>query len=317
MAFKHVPVMMDEVIEYLNCRPGQIYMDCTLGGAGHGHAILKKILPGGKLIGIDLDRDAIENAKGILKSNMDNVHLICGNFKDFPSFLQKLAIPSLNGILLDLGISLHQIYSSGRGFSFKQDEPLDMRMSTESEIRAEDLVNNMGEDELSRIFKVYGEERWAWRIAKRIVIERQHQRIESAIHLADIVSRAIPKRALRTQRIHPATRVFMALRIFVNQELESLESFLKIAADYLKPFGRLCVISFHSLEDRIVKNQMREMGSGCVCPSDFPICVCNHKKVGRVLTKKVIRPSDEEIKRNPMARSSRLRVMEKLPESMS
>jgi 16S rRNA (cytosine1402-N4)-methyltransferase len=269
------------------------------------------------LIGIDLDRDAIENAKGILKSNMDNVHLICGNFKDFPTFLRKLAIPSLDGILLDLGISLHQIHSSGRGFSFQQDEPLDMRMSTESETRAEDLVNNKGENDLSQIFKVYGEERWARRIAKRIVNERQRQRIQSTGRLVDIVSQAIPKRALRTQRIHPATRVFMALRISVNQELESLESFLKIAADYLRPFGRLCVISFHSLEDRIVKKQMKEMGSDCTCPPQFPICVCNHKKVGRVLTQKVIRPSEEEIKRNPMARSSRLRVMEKLPNSIN
>lgn len=317
MAFRHVPVMVNEVIEYLNCRPGQIYMDGTLGGAGHGRAILKQILPGGKLIGIDLDRAAIDNAEIELKSDMDHVHLVCGNFRDFPVFLKKLAIPSLNGILLDLGVSLHQIRASGRGFSFKRDEPLDMRMSSDAVTRASDLINGRSEDELNRIFRTYGEERWSRRIARRIVSERKRRRIESTRHLADLVIEAIPGRARRTQRIHPATRVFMALRISVNRELESLESFLSVVSDYLKPFGRLCVISFHSLEDRIVKTRMKEMACDCICPPDFPVCVCNHRSVGRVLTRKVVRPGKEEVERNPMARSSRLRVVERLPDRIN
>lgn len=313
MAFRHVPVMVNEVVKYLNCRPGQIYMDGTIGGAGHVRAILDKIIPNGILIGIDMDRDAIENAEKRFKSERGRVHLVCGNFKDFPVFLKELAIPSLNGILLDLGVSLHQIQSSGRGFSFKQDEPLDMRMSKDTITRAEDLVNDRDEGELSRIFRTYGEERWSHRIARRIVSERKRGRIKSARHLAEVVSRSIPKQARHTQKIHPATRVFMALRICVNQELESLETFLDVVSDYLEPLGRLCVISFHSLEDRIVKMGMKEMARDCLCPPGFPACVCNHRRVGRVLTRKPIRPGEDEVKQNPMARSSRLRVMEKLP----
>ncbi len=317
MAFRHVPVMVNEVMEYLNCRPGQVYMDGTLGGTGHARAILHQILPGGRLIGIDLDRDAIDHASKHFESDMDHVDLICGNFKDFPVFLEKLAIPSLNGILLDLGVSLHQILDSRRGFSFKRDEPLDMRMGSNVTTRAADIVNGRSEEELSRIFKTYGEERWSRRIARRIAGERKRRRIETTGQLADLVKQAIPARARGTRRIHPATRVFMALRISVNRELDSLESFLSVVSDYLKPLGRLCVISFHSLEDRIVKTRMKEMARDCVCPPDFPVCVCNHRRVGRVLTKKPVRPGKDEVARNPMARSSRLRVVERVPESVN
>jgi len=303
--------MPKEVIFFLNCLPGKVYVDCTLGGSGHARAICEKIIPGGVFIGIDQDKDAIQNAKKVLKSFDLTVHLFHSNFTYLPDILQELDIAGVDGILLDLGVSLHQLESSGRGFSFQRDEPLDMRMNATSGQKAEDLINQLEEKELKTIFKKYGEERWAARIAKQIVRERRRSTVRSSAKLAQIVCQAVPKQALH-QKIHPATRVFMALRIAVNRELERLDQFMQNVADLLNPKGRLCVLTFHSLEDRITKHRIKALEKDCVCPPDFPECVCNQKRAVRSLTKKVVRPSEAEIAINPMARSTKLRAFEKI-----
>ncbi len=312
MPIKHIPVMLPEVLHYLNCRSGKIYVDCTLGGSGHAQAICKKISPGGVFIGIDQDIDAVQNAKKILKPFESTIHLFHGNFIYLPEFLRQLKIVAVDGILIDLGISLHQIESSGRGFSFKKDEPLDMRMNQTSDTKAEDLVNTMEVGSLKKIFQQYGEERWAGRIAKKIVEERQLKAIRTSLQLSQIVSNAVPRQASGRHKIHPATRVFMALRIAVNRELERLDLVMKNFADLLNLKGRLCVLSFHSLEDRIVKSRIKTLEKTCVCPPDFPKCICNKKKIVRTLTKKVVRPTKEEVAVNHMARSARLRAVEKI-----
>ena len=312
MPYKHIPVMQSEVIYYLNCKPGKIYVDCTLGGSGHARAICEKIIPNGVLLGIDQDKDAIKNAKKVLKLDELNIRLFHDNFTNLPAILSRLNIGSVDGILLDLGISLYHLEYSGRGFSFKRDEPLDMRMNVESSLKAEDLVNNLEEESLRKIFKEYGEERWARQIAKKIVEERRFKVIRSSKQLAEIVGSAVPPKASSTKRIHPATRVFMALRIAVNRELERLELFMENAADLLNSKGRLCVLSFHSLEDRIVKHKIKLLEKECICPPDLPKCICGKKRVVRSLIKKVRRPTEEEIAINPMARSAKLRVAEKI-----
>ncbi|MGD9234758.1 MAG: 16S rRNA (cytosine(1402)-N(4))-methyltransferase RsmH [Desulfobacterales bacterium] len=312
MPLKHIPVMIPEVLYYLNCKPGKIYVDGTLGGSGHARMICRNISPSGVFIGIDQDVDAVKNAENILKSFDLSIRLFHGNFIDLPVFLRQLKIKSVDGILLDLGISLHQIESSGRGFSFLRDEPLDMRMNKTSRTTAEDLINRMDEKNLKQIFREYGEERYAGQIAKKIVRSRKQNAIISSSQLARIVCDAVPKSSSFHQKIHPATRVFMALRIAVNKELEMLNVFMENVAELLNSKARLCVLSFHSLEDRIVKHRFKALEKGCVCPSDFPKCVCNQKPVFRLLTKKVVRPSKEEIERNPMARSTRLRAAEKI-----
>ena len=312
MPFKHIPVMIPEVLHYLNCKPGTIYVDGTLGGSGHAREICRNISPGGIFIGIDQDIDAIKNAEDVLKSFDLTIRLFHGNFIDLPEFLRQLKIKAVDGILLDLGISLHQIESSGRGFSFQRDEPLDMRMNKASRTTAEDLINRMDEKNLKQIFREYGEERWAGKIAKKITTSRKQKTIRSSRQLSQIVCDAVPKSKSFHQKIHPATRVFMALRIAVNRELEMLNIFMENVADFLNPKARLCVLSFHSLEDRIVKHRFKALEKGCVCPSDFPECVCKQKPILRLLTKKVVRPSKEEIARNPMARSTKLRAAEKI-----
>ena len=312
MSFKHIPVMLPEVLRYLNCRPGKIYVDCTLGGSGHAGAICKKIMPGGVFIGIDQDIDAVKNARKVLEPLDLSVHLFHGNFIYLPDFLRQLKIRSVDGILLDLGVSLHQIESSGRGFSFKRDEPLDMRMSTAANTTAEDLINRMEENSLRKIFQKYGEERWSGQIARKIVQQRKRKPIKSSRELARIVCDAIPKPAPFNQKIHPATRVFMALRIAVNRELEMLDLFMENVADLFTPKGRLCVLSFHSLEDRIVKHRLKALEKWCICPPGFPKCVCDKKSFIRILTKKIVRPTKDEIAKNPMARSTKLRAAEKI-----
>ncbi len=315
MPYKHIPVMLNEALYYLNCEPGKIFVDCTLGGSGHAKAILKKIVPAGLLIGIDQDKDAIKNARVVLKAYAPNIRLFNENFIYLPELLSQLDIDSIDGVLLDLGISLDQLESSGRGFSFKRDEPLDMRMNIESSTKAENLLNRLEKDSLAKIFKEYGEERWAWQIAQKIVKVRKREAIKSTKQLSQIVCSAIPKRRRDfNQRIHPATRVFMALRIAVNRELERLDLFMEKVINLLNPYGRLCVLSFHSLEDRIVKHRIKALEKGCICPPDFPKCVCNKKKRVRLLTKKVLRPSADEIKANPMARSARLRAVERIED---
>jgi 16S rRNA (cytosine1402-N4)-methyltransferase len=256
--------------------------------------------------------DAITNAEKILAAYTSNIRLFHDNFIHLPDILSELNIAAVDGILLDLGISLHQIKNSGRGFSFRVDEPLDMRMNKRSGQPAERLINNLAREDLRNLFRDYGEERWAKQIAYKIVTARKQQKIRTTKQLAQIVIDAIPGHVLSKQKIHPATRVFMALRIAVNRELERLNAFMEQAADHLNPGGRLCVLSFHSLEDRIVKQRLKALERGCTCPPRLPLCVCGQKAQIRILTKKVVRPSEEEVSANPLARSTRLRAAEKL-----
>lgn len=311
MPYEHIPVMQSEVIHYLNCRPGKIYVDCTLGGSGHAAAVCKKIIPGGLLIGIDQDKDAIQNAETILKPYQSDIRLFHDNFANLPKILSKLNIPAVDGIFIDLGISLQQLKHSGRGFSFQKDEQLDMRMNIDSHTTAKDLINMSEEKSLTDIFKKYGQERRARHIARKIVEARKSKAIETSKQLSLILCKAAGKRGF-DQKIHPATRVFMAIRIAVNRELEMLDSFMENFADLLNPGGRLCVLSFHSLEDKIIKHRMKTLEKGCICPPDFPQCVCNKKQVICSLTKKVLRPTKDEIANNPMSRSAKLRAVEKL-----
>lgn len=318
MVFRHTPVMVNDVLSLLDCKPGDYVADCTLGGAGHARAILEKILPDGLLIGIDQDKDAIAHAATVLSTKMapamdpSRVRLFHDNFQNLPDILSQIGVPSLDGVLADLGLSQYQIEASGRGFSFRQHEPLDMRMNTDADVTAGDIINAASEKRLASIFKEYGEERWAGRIARRIVAARANKSIRTAKELADIVEAAVPRRDSAGRKIHPATKVFMALRIAVNRELEILDDFIIAAVNCLKPGGRICIVSFHSLEDRIVKTRFREMEKACVCPSDFPVCVCRRQPEIRLLTRKVVRPTEDEIHVNPMARSARLRAAEKL-----
>ncbi|MBC2695008.1 MAG: 16S rRNA (cytosine(1402)-N(4))-methyltransferase RsmH [Desulfobacteraceae bacterium] len=312
MSYKHIPVMLSEVVHYLDCKPGKIYADCTLGGSGHASAILEKIIPDGILIGIDQDIDAIKNAKRKLKPYELKIHLFHDNFINLPKILSQLNITAVDGILLDLGISFHHLESSGRGFSFRKDEPLDMRMNIESDTTAEELVNTMDEKSLAEIFYKYGEERYSRKIAKKIVNARKKKKIKSSRQLSEIVCGAVSGKASFRRRIHPATRVFMAVRIAVNKELDILNSFMETAVDLLNPEGRFCILSFHSLEDRIVKKKIKRLEGKCICPPALPRCVCNKTRVIRSLTRKVLRPTEEEIAANPMARSAKLRAIEKL-----
>jgi len=312
MSYRHTPAMLNEVIQHLDCRPGKTYVDGTLGGAGHAGAICDRIAPGGVFIGFDQDIDAIEHAKAVLQHDDIQIHLLHGNFIRLPGFLAQLNIKAVDGILLDLGLSQNQLERSGRGFSFSKDEPLDMRMDIRSPRTAAQLVNKLAQADLQKLFKDYGEERWAKKIAGDIIRIRQQEKIRTSKQLAQIVADSIPAGAAAKQKIHPATRVFMALRIAVNQELDRLKAFMEFAVDYLNPGGRLCVLSFHSLEDRIVKQRLKALEKGCTCPPRFPQCVCGQKPQIRILTKKVVRPTDTEIAANPMARSTRLRAAEKL-----
>jgi 16S rRNA (cytosine1402-N4)-methyltransferase len=310
MSFHHTSVMPKEVEQFLACQPGKIYVDGTVGGAGHSEDICRKILPDGLLIGTDQDADAIENAQIRLRPYTSVVRLFQQNFVDLPEILSHLNITAVDGILLDLGLSLHQLEASGRGFSFMRDEPLDMRMNTNANRHAGHLVNELDERQLADLFRKYGEEHRAKPIARAIVRERKRQAIQTSLQLAEIVKKAAPQKPGK-KRIHPATRVFQALRIAVNQEIERLEHFMEIVFDYLNPQGRLCVISFHSLEDRIVKQRIRALEKGCICPPDFPVCACGKIPQVRSLHRKVVRPSAEEINSNPMARSAKLRAAEK------
>ncbi len=312
MTYKHVPVMQKEVLFYLNCRPGKIFVDGTLGGSGHAASICNSIVPHGLLIGIDQDIDSINNGEKVLSPFKSNIRLVNDNFSNLHLILSELGISGVDGILLDLGISFNQLMLSGRGFSFNEDSPLDMRMDTSSKVRAADLVNDLDEKSLSKIFRKFGEEKRSKQIARKIVNARKDGAIKTSKELSDIVRSALPSKILRTGKTHPATRVFMALRIAVNKELEMLESFMGNVDSLLNPGGRLCVISFHSLEDRLVKQGIKALEKGCTCPADFPICTCNKKKVARALTKKVVRPTEQEIALNPLARSAKLRAMELL-----
>lgn len=303
--------MPDEVARYLDCRPGQCVVDCTLGGAGHAADICRQIQPGGTFIGIDQDTDAIRNAEKRLPTQDIHRHLVHANFSSLLDTLRDLGISGVDAILMDLGISLHHIEGSGRGFSFQRDEPLDMRMNPNTRVTARDIINTHSEKALKKLFLALGEERLAGPIARKIAAARAKQPIDRADQLAKIITAAVPA-AKASRRIHPATRVFMALRIAVNQELDHLETFMSAVPDMLKTGGRICILSFHSLEDRIVKQQLRAHADPCTCPPKLPVCTCGKKPLLRLLTRKVVRPSAEEVNQNPMARSTRLRAAERL-----
>lgn len=310
MAYHHTPVMLAQVIDLLACEPGQTVVDGTLGGSGHAAAVLKRIDPDGCLVGIDQDADAIRHAEAVLRAEGSRIHLIHGDYRDIPHILSRRHIGPADGILLDLGVSYHQIEHSGRGFSFNKDEPLDMRMNPETGMRAEVLINELEEAQLADMFHRLGEEKLSRRIAGRIVAARKRRPIHTSRQLADVVAAAVP-RSRQRPAFHPATRVFMALRIAVNQELEKLAAFLDADFDYLRPGGRLCILSFHSLEDRIVKQRFNKLAGACTCPPGLPVCACGPKRILRVLTPKALRPTAEEIHANPLARSAVLRAAEK------
>ncbi|RNC72651.1 MAG: 16S rRNA (cytosine(1402)-N(4))-methyltransferase RsmH [Desulfuromonadales bacterium] len=309
--FGHRSVMPDEVLAHLAPRPGGVYVDGTLGGAGHARLILEASAPDGVLVGFDRDPAALAAAGERLDTYGGRVRLVHGNYAEMASALSGMGFGAIDGFILDLGVSSHQLDTAERGFSFQVDAPLDMRMDTDGKVTAADLVNELSEDELVRIIREYGEERWAKRIASFIVKARQQGAIESTLNLVDIVKGAIP-RAKWEERIHPATRTFQALRIAVNDELGSLERGLDAGLGLLSPGGRGVVISFHSLEDRIVKTTFRRFAQGCTCPKDFPRCVCGGRPRLRILTGRPVMAGDDEVAENPRARSAKLRAVEKL-----
>ncbi len=312
MGFEHTSVMPQEVHAYQDLKPGDICVDCTLGGSGHALSTVKAIRPGGILIGIDQDQDAIANAKTTLHSYKDNIRLYHNNFSDLPDILANSKIEGVNSILLDLGFSLNQLTQSKRGFSFQKNEPLDMRMDTRNPLTAEEMVNTYGEKDLVEIFFKYGEERFSRRVAGAIAKQRIIGPIKTSDELAKIVAGAIPKKFSSKQKIHPATRVFQALRIAVNQELELLENFMAKVPSMLTKGGRISIISFHSLEDRIVKQSLKNFQVGCTCPRGLPQCVCGFVPSMKSITRKPVIATREEIDANPMARSAKLRVAQKL-----
>jgi len=308
--FHHLSVLPNEVIHYLALKPGGIYLDGTLGGAGHAALILENA-PAAMLIGIDRDQEALAVAGERLAVYGDRVRLLHGDFAAVADHLSSLGITGLDGFILDLGVSSHQLDTKERGFSFQQDAMLDMRMDTSSGETAADLVNRLPEQELERILLEYGEERWAKRIASFIANERAEAPITTTFRLVDIIKGAVPK-AKWDERIHPATRTFQALRIAVNSELDSLEQGMRAAIDLLKPGGRGVIISFHSLEDRIVKHIFREYAEGCTCPRQLPVCVCGKQPRVKVLTGRPVTATETETNDNPRARSAKLRAVEKL-----
>ncbi len=309
--FCHIPVMYSEAIRYLAPRSGRIYVDGTVGGAGHAAGILEASAPDGILIGFDRDREALEAASARLAPFGDRVRLFHANFSRLSGILESEALLPVDGVLLDLGVSSHQLDTGERGFSFQRDAALDMRMDASSGMTAADLVNTLPERELELIIREFGEERWARRIASVIVSARTAAPIETTLQLADLVKGAIP-RARWEARLHPATRTFQALRIAVNEEFASLRQGLAAGVQALGSGGRLVVISFHSLEDRIVKNFFNEAARGCVCPKSAPLCVCGRLPTLRKLTGKPVTATPEEVEANPRSRSAKLRAAEKL-----
>ena len=308
--FHHISVLLNECIEGLNIKPEGIYIDGTLGGAGHSSQIVKRLTTG-KLIGIDRDPVALQAAGERLKEYKGNVRLVHSNFCEMAQVVRDLGLPGVDGILLDLGVSSPQLDDSSRGFSYMADAPLDMRMNNEDLLTAHTVVNTWSQEELKRILFNYGEERYAPRIAGAICRSREEKPIETTLELVDIIRSAMPAQALREKQ-HPAKRSFQAIRIAVNDELGSVERAMEAAIPLLNPGGRLAVITFHSLEDRIVKNAMAEAAKGCTCPPSFPVCVCGKKPQVKLISRKPIVATDEELEVNPRSRSAKLRVCEKL-----
>ena len=310
MEFSHEPVLLGECMQNLAIRPEGVYVDGTLGGGGHSAAILERLGPGGRLIGIDRDGDAIAAATARLGGDK-RFTALRGNFHDAAELLGALGVRRIDGMLLDLGVSSYQLDEGARGFSYHADAPLDMRMDRSQALTARTVVNEYSQEELARVLREWGEENWAVQIARVICDRRRAHPIETTGELVDVIDAAIPAKVRRRDGSHPARRTFQALRIEVNDELRPLKQALEDAAGLLSPGGRLCVIAFHSLEDRIVKQTFRTLQHPCVCPPSFPVCVCGRRPLGRQLTGKPITASPEELERNPRARSATLRVFER------
>lgn len=310
MSFEHKSVLLEETIEGLNIKPDGIYVDGTLGGAGHSYEICKRLSSKGRLIGIDQDGDAIVAAKKRLEEFLDRVTIVRNNYSQYPEVLKSLGIEKVDGILLDIGVSSYQLDTNERGFSYKENAPLDMRMDTRQEISAWHVVNEYSEQDLFHIIKNYGEDKFAKNIAKHIVKKRVDKPINTTGELVEVIKNAIPAK-VRQKGGHPAKKTFQAIRIEVNKELDVLMNSIDTMIDSLNEGGRLCIITFHSLEDRIVKTKFKDNENPCTCPADFPVCVCGNKSKGRVITRKPIVPGAEEIEWNKRSKSSKLRIFEK------
>lgn len=310
MEFNHISVLLNETVDNLNVREGKIYVDGTLGGGGHSYEILKRMNGNGRLIGIDQDAAAIQAAGERLSEFKDAVTIVRDNYCNMKQALNNLGIDKVDGIILDLGVSSYQLDTIERGFSYREDASLDMRMDQRQLQTAKDIVNQYSEMELYKIIRDYGEDKFAKNIAKHIVRARQEKEIETTLELAEIIKTAIPMK-IRATGGHPAKRTFQAIRIELNHELDVLRNTLDDMMELLNEGGRLCIITFHSLEDRIVKNSFRDAENPCVCPPNFPVCVCGNKSKGRVISRKPILPSEEELEFNKRSKSAKLRVFER------
>jgi len=310
MSGYHQPVMLKEVIKYLDPVKGETFVDNTIGGGGHALEIVKKIMPGGKLVGMDVDDMAITAANFTLRKHSRNIYLIKANFSKVDDVLKELGIEGMDGSLFDLGLSSAQIDDNSRGFSYIEDGQLDMRMDKNIQLTAKEVINTVPVDELSAIFRRYGQEEHATRIAGAIEIRRKKAPINSTMDLVEIIKNAVPKK--RARRGHPAKRIFQALRIYVNDEIGCLEIGLKKNFKLLNTGGRMVVISYHSLEDKLVKDIFKKLSGGCICPPDVPVCICGMQKNAEILTKGAVLPDSEEVLRNPRSKSARLRALRKL-----
>lgn len=308
--FSHISVLLNEVIEGLEIKPDGIYADGTVGGGGHSYEIAARLSDNGRLIGIDRDEDAVKAASERLACYGDKVKVVRGNYLDAVSILKGMGITGVDGFLLDLGVSSHQFDDAERGFSYRNDAPLDMRMDRRDELSAYNVVNEYSESELFRIIRDYGEDKFAKNIAKHIVRAREKKPIETTFELSELIKAAIPAK-MREGKGHPAKKTFQAIRIEVNRELDILKDSIDGLIDYLNPGGRLCIITFQSLEDKIVKSAFRTAEDPCICPKEFPVCVCGRKSKGRVITRKAITATEEELEANNRAHSAKLRIFEK------
>lgn len=306
MKFEHIPVIATETIENLNIKPDGVYLDLTLGKGGHSKMILEKLSDKGTLIALDQDKEAIEAAKENLK-DFSNVIFVNSNFEKINQVLRDLGFDYIDGALMDIGVSSYQIDNADRGFSYMKDGPLDMRMNQENELTAEIIVNEYSQDELEKIFFEYGEEKFSRLIAKNIIKAREDYRIDTTFKLKDIVTKSI-----KSNEAHPEKRVFQALRIEVNRELDVLKDTIDKVVDHLNKDGRLAIITFHSLEDRIVKNKFKDLATDCICPPEFPVCVCNHKAKVKIITRKPITASKKELEENSRAKPAKLRVCQRI-----
>ena len=311
MEFHHVSVMLEETVQGLVTDPQGTYVDCTLGGGGHSHRIAELLAPEGRLIGLDQDEAAIKAATERLSDAGCRVEIVHSNFRYLEKVLNELGVEQVAGVVFDLGVSSHQIDTAERGFSYMQDAPLDMRMDPEAALSAYEVVNTYSQEELARIFHDYGEERWGKRIAEFIVKEREESPIKTTGELVEVICKAVPKAVRRASAGHPAKRIFQAIRIEVNDELGILENAFKTAVRFLKPGGRLAIITFHSLEDRIAKQTLKELARGCICPPELPVCTCKHKPEIKLLGKPK-QATKEELRDNSRSKSAKLRIAEKL-----